>query len=214
MNKKIINITEELRKKNVSNLILNKEDEDYLLILFKIDGNLDNLTERESITIYNKIYALNNSDNITVKPLYRPKTFFIHNELASSLDRKRFKMYQYNIHSYSIQTLEETYNFPVIDDNEKVRYLYYSYYLNYYDFAIGFTKRNHLNEIKVTTDSFWKTAFIIMGTMASITEFFYPFILFVKDIIKMFCCQIKKQPLKDNEINVGNQNLELNEINV
>ena len=53
-----------------------------------------------------------------------------------------------------------------------------------------------------------------MGTMASITEFFYPFILFVKDIIKMFRRQIKKQPLKDNEINVGNQNLELNEINV
>ena len=120
-------------------------------------------------------------------------------------------MYQYNIHSYSIQTLEETYNFPVIDDNEKVRYFYN---FSYYNFGIFFSKRDHLNEIKVTTDSFWKTAIIIMGTMASITEFFYPFILFVKDIIKMFRRQIKKQPLKDNEINVGNQNLELNEINV
>ena len=121
-------------------------------------------------------------------------------------------MYQYNIHSYSIQTLEETYNFPVIDDNEKVRCFYN--FSNYYNFGIFFSKRDHLNEIKVTTDSFWKIAIIIMGTMASITEFFYPFILFVIDIIKMFRRQIKKQPLKDNEINVGNQNLELNEINV
>ena len=69
LNKTDINIIEELRKKKVPNLILNKEGEDYLYILFKIDGNLDNYYESGDIKIYNKIYALNNSDNITVKTL-------------------------------------------------------------------------------------------------------------------------------------------------
>ena len=51
--------------------------------------------------------------------------------------------------------------------------------------------------------------------MCIIIRLIYSFILLLKDIIKFYCCEIKKRkPLKENEINVGNKNLELSEVNV
>ena len=38
------------------------------------------------------------------------------------MKKKEFKRYKFNIHSHSIQALNKIYNFPVIDDNEMVRY--------------------------------------------------------------------------------------------
>ena len=217
LNKKFINITEELKAYNISNLILNKEFEDFLSIFFKINENLDNLPEKSGyITIINKIYSLNNSgNNISVDTWFRTKRFDIYDEVNSLLDKKKFKRYQYDIHSYSIQILDEPpYNFPIIDDNERVRYLYNK---TDYNFGFYFSKRNHLNTIKVTTEPFFKKAFDVIGSIALVTEIIIPFLFYLKDKIriKMCCFSVeKKDGLKDNEIDVGNQNRELNEINV
>ena len=218
LNKKFINIKEELKKAyNISNLILNKEFEDFLSIFFKVNENLDNLPEESGyITIINKIYSLNNSgNNISVDTWFRSKIFYIYDEVNSLLDKKKFKRYQYDIHSYSIQILDEPpYNFPIIDDNERVRYFYNK---TDYNFGFYFSKRNHLNTIKVTTEPFFKKAFDVIGSIALVTEIIIPFLFYLKDIIriKMCCFNIKKKDgLKDNEIDVGNQNRELNEINV
>lgn len=218
LNKKFINIKEELKKAyNISNLILNKEFEDFLSIFFKVNENLDNLPEESGyITIINKIYSLNNSgNNISVDTLFRTKRFDIYDEVNSLLDKKKFKRYQYDIHSYSIQILDEPpYNFPIIDDNERVRYFYNK---TDYNFGFYFSKRNHLNTIKVTTEPFFKKAFDVIGSIALVTEIIIPFLFYLKDEIriKIRCFIIKKKDgLKDNEIDVGNQNRELNEINV
>ena len=217
LNKKHINITEELKAYNISNLILNKEFEDFLSIFFKVNENLDNLPEESGyITIINKIYSLNNSgNNISVDTWLRSKRFDIYDEVNSLLDKKKFKRYQYDIHSYSIQILDEPpYNFPIIDDNERVRYFYNE---PDYNFGFYFSKRNHLNTIKVTTEPFFKKAFDVIGSIALVTEIIIPFLFYLKDIIRIkMCCFIikKKDGLKDNEIDVGNQNRELNEINV
>ena len=217
LNKKFINITEELKAYNISNLILNKEFEDFLSIFFKVNENLDNLPDESGyITIINKIYSLNNSgNNISVDTLFRTKRFDIYDEVNSLLDKKKFKRYQYDIHSYSIQILDEPpYNFPIIDDNERVRYFYNK---TDYNFGFYFSKRNHLNTIKVTTEPFFKKAFDVIGSIALVTEIIIPFLFYLKDKIriKMCCFNIKKKDgLKDNEIDVGNQNRELNEINV
>ena len=217
MNKKHINITEELKAYNISKLILNKEFKDFLSIFFKVNENLDNLPDESGyITIINKIYSLNNSgNNISVDTLFRYKRFDIYDEVNSLLDKKKFKRYQYDIHSYSIQILDEPpYNFPIIDDNERVRYFYNK---TDYNFGFYFSKRNHLNTIKVTTEPFFKKAFDVIGSIALVTEIIIPFLFYLKDEIriKMCCFNIKKKDgLKDNEIDVGNQNRELNEINV
>ena len=217
LNKKHINITEELKAYNISNLILNKEFKDFLSIFFKVNENLDNLPDESGyITIINKIYSLNNSgNNISVDTLFRYKRFDIYDEVNSLLDKKIFKRYQYDIHSYSIQILDEPpYNFPIIDDNERVIYFYNKID---YNFGFYFSKRNHLNTIKVTTEPFFKKAFDVIGSIALVTEIIIPFLFYLKDEIRIkMCCFIikKKDGLKDNEIDVGNQNRELNEINV
>ena len=217
LNKKFINITEELKAYNISNLILNKEFEDFLSISFKVNENLDNLPEESgNIKIKNKIYSLNNSrNNISVDTWLRSKIFYIYDEVNSLLDKKKFKRYQYDIHSYSIQKLDEPpYNFPIIDDNERVRYFYNKID---YNFGFYFSKRNHLNTIKVTTEPFFKKAFDVIGSIALVTEIIIPFLFYLKDKIRIkMCCFTtkKKDGLKDNEIDVGNQNRELNEINV
>ena len=203
-----------LKKKNVSNLILNKEYVDFILILFKINGNLDS-RECGNIKIFNKMFSLNNTDNnIEVDIMYKPLYFDIFNELASYQENTKFKRYQYDVHSYSIQTLNETYNFPIIDEHEKIRY-FYKAPADFYQFGAYLSKINYLNSIKVSTDSFKEIAFNSLGTMCIIIRLIYPFILLLKDIIKFYCCEIKKRkPLKENEINVGNKNLELSEVNV
>lgn len=51
--------------------------------------------------------------------------------------------------------------------------------------------------------------------MAAITEFVYPFLLFIKDKMKMASIKKvsdEKKPFKDNETNNDNKNFELNEI--
>ena len=217
LNKNHINITEELKAYNISKLILNKEFKDFLSIFFKVNENLDNLPEESGyITIINKIYSLNNSgNNISVDTWFRSKRFDIYDEVNSLLDKKKFKRYQYDIHSYSIQILDEPpYNFPIIDDNERVRYFYNK---TDYNFGFYFSKRDHLNTIKVTTEPFFKKAFDVIGSIALVTEIIIPFLFYLKDEIriKMYCFTTKKKDgLKDNEIDVGNQNRELNEINV
>lgn len=217
LNKKFINITEELKAYNISNLILNKEFDDFLSIFFKVNENLDNLPDESgNIYIINKIYSLNNSgNNISVDTLFRYKRFNIYDEVNSLLDKKKFKRYQYDIHSYSIQILDEPpYNFPIIDDNERIGYFYNK---TDYNFGFYFSKRNHLNTIKVTTEPFFKKAFDVIGSIALVTEIIIPFLFYLKDEIRIkMCCFItkKKDGLKDNEIDVGNQNKELNEINV
>ena len=210
---KIINITDEFKKKNVSNLILNKEYNDFIAIFFKINGTLND-RECGQISIYYKMFVLNNTDNnIEVDTLYKPLHFEIYNELASYQDNKKFKTYLYNVHSYSIQALNETYNFPMIDEHEKYRYFYDV--PNFYNFGVYLSKKNYLNTLKVTTDSFKEIAFISFGSIGIIFELIFPFILLLKDIIKFYCCKFeKKKPLKENEINVGNKNLELSEVNV
>ena len=211
-NRKFINLTSELK---ASKLILNKEFEGYLSIFFKIDGNKE-LSESEEgqLMIVNKIFTLNSSDNdIRVEKIYRKKSFDIKEELISSKKKKEIKRYKYDVHSHSIQTLNENYNFPVIDDNEKVSYFHSNE--EFYNFGIYLSKKNYLSEIKITGDSIIEKWFDILGTMAAITEFVYPFLLFIKDKMKMASIKKvsdEKKPFKDNETNNDNKNFELNEI--
>ena len=117
------------------------------------------------------------------------------------------------INKITITVIDLFFNFPVIDDNEMVRYFHTED--EYYNFGIYLSKKNYLSKIKITGDSIIEKWIEILGTMAAITEFVFPFFLLINDKIKMKNfkkASDDKKPFKDNETKLDNRNFELNEI--
>ena len=113
---------------NVSKIILEDEFDDYLEFFFVIlKSNLKYLTADDRIQIFNGIYTLNmsegNLENIKVNRFNRTKIFYIKEELNNALKNNMPRKYQYYVRSHSIKTLNEEYNFSVIDDNANIREL-------------------------------------------------------------------------------------------
>jgi len=123
---------------NVSEIILEDEFDDYLLFFFVFSkSNSKNLTVEDKIQIFNGIYTLNmsegNLEDIKVNRLNRTKVFYIKEELNNALKINMLRKYQYYVRSHSIKTLNEEYNFSVLDDNENIR-----------DFPLEFEENNSL----------------------------------------------------------------------
>ena len=74
-----------------------------------------------------------NLEDIKVNRLNRTKVFYIKEELNNALKINMLRKYQYYVRSHSIKTLNEEYNFSVLDDNENIR-----------DFPLEFEENNSL----------------------------------------------------------------------
>ena len=177
---------------NVSELILRKEFIDRLLISFKINDNLAQIEGKKGkITISNLMHYLNSS-NLKVDTFYKEKYFYIEDELLFRQPNE-FKRYQYFVHSRSIDNINETYNFPIIDENE-----YFKSIKDENDhFGIYLIKKNLLSHIKVE-DKFCENLLYILGLMSLITEFIYPLLIpHIRDLCRKFCI---KRPVDNHEL--------------
>ena len=102
-------------------------------------------------------------------------------------------MNYYFVHSRSIDNINETYNFPIIDENE-----YFKSIKDENDhFGIYLIKKNLLSHIKVE-DKFCENLLYILGLMSLITEFIYPLLIpHIRDLCRKFCI---KRPVDNHEL--------------
>ena len=210
---------------NVSKIILEDEFDDYLEFFFVIlKSNLKYLTADDRIQIFNGIYTLNmsegNLENIKVNRFNRTKIFYIKEELNNALKNNMPRKYQYYVRSHSIKTLNEEYNFSVIDDNANIRELPMEFKANdsYVYFVVIFSKKLFYDKFEIVGDSFWNIFISYFGTVAAIYEFIIPLIIFLFHKLRLTLRDVKdknqkeKKLLKDNE-SVPKTVNELNDIN-
>lgn len=188
---------------NVSDLILEKEFEDALEIYFRINDDLTKIEDKNGIiVIYNKIYFLNTS-NYEIKDFYRLKKFFIEDEIYSIEPKnefKSFKRYDYFVHARSIESLEETKNFAIIDENEKFRIIHEKGFPAH--FAVRLTKRKFISRVKVIKEGLREKFEHYFGIITFAFEIILPLIRHLIDYRKKYNSikQSEKQPLRENEI--------------
>ena len=210
---------------NVSKIILEDEFDDYLEFFFVIlKSNLKYLTADDRIQIFNGIYTLNmsegNLENIKVNRFNRTKIFYIKEELNNALKNNMPRKYQYYVRSHSIKTLNEEYNFSVIDDNANIRELPVELESNssYVYFVVIFSKKLFYDKFEIVGDSFGNIFISYFGTVAAIYEFIIPLIIFLFHKLRLTLRDVKdknqkeKKLLKDNE-SVPKTVNELNDIN-
>ena len=210
---------------NVSQIILEDESDDYLDFFFVIlKPNLEYLTDKDRIEILNGIYTLNmsegNLEDIKVTRFNRTKVFYIKEELNNALKINMPRKYQYYVRSHSIKTLNEEYNFSVIDDNANIRELPVELESNssYVYFVVIFSKKLFYDKFEIVGDSFWNIFISYFGTVAAIYEFIIPLIIFLFHKLRLTLRDVKdknqkeKKLLKDNE-SVPKTVNELNDIN-
>ena len=149
--------------------------------------------------------------------------YYIENELLLSRKANELKVYEYDILSYSIKTLNNTYTFPVISYNEKIRYLAkeLNKKIGDYNFEVKLVKLNYLKSIELKGNSFEKIFRNSYGTISSGLNLF-AIILFIiyfcrkygYKICPKICDKRKKNSLTNNEVNPNNINIrELNDLN-
>ena len=210
---------------NVSQIILEDESDDYLefFFLFK-KPNLKYLTNKDRIEILNGIYTLNmsegNLEDIKVTRFNRKKVFYIKEELNNALKINMPRKYQYYVRSHSIKTLNEEYNFSILDDNENIREFPVEFERNssFVYFEVIFSKKVFYDKFEIVGDSFWNIYLSFFGTVAAIYEFVIPFIIFLYHKLRLLLREVKnekqeeKELLKDNEL-VPKPVIELNDKN-
>ena len=197
---------------NVSKIILEDEFDDYLEFFFVIlKSNLKYLTADDRIQIFNGIYTLNmsegNLENIKVNRFNRTKIFYIKEELNNALKNNMPRKYQYYVRSHSIKTLNEEYNFSVIDDNANIRELPVELESNssYVYFVVIFSKKLFYDKFEIVGDSLGNIFISYFGTVAAIYEFILPLIIFLFHKLRLTLRDVKdknqkeKKLLKDNE---------------
>ena len=210
---------------NVSEIILEDEFDDYLLFFFVFSkSNSKNLTVEDKIQIFNGIYTLNmsegNLEDIKVNRLNRTKVFYIKEELNNALKINMLRKYQYYVRSHSIKTLNEEYNFSVLDDHENIRDFPLEFEENnsLFSFVVIFSKKIYYDKFEIVGDSFWHIYLSFFGTVAAIYEFVIPFIIFLYHKLRLLLREVKnekqeeKELLKDNEL-VPKPVIELNDKN-
>ena len=206
----------------VSELKPEKEFQDSLSFYFSIKNSIKNT--KAAIKIWNKMYDFDPSIDLNNAKEYRRGMFYyIENELLLSIKANELKVYEYYILSYSIKTLNNTYTFPVISNNEKIRYLAKELKKNIgdYNFAVNLVKLNYLKSIELKGNSFEKIFRNSYGTISSGLNLI-AIILFIIYFCRKYGCKIcpkicdkrKKNSLTNNEVNPNNINIrELNDLN-
>ena len=211
INKTEIDVKSEL---NITNLILEDEDEDELNIFFGYNEGF----KEEIIELQNEIYSFDMHENdFKVKKQTRKKKFYVDEEFYFSSMKKEPRIFEYYVRSHSIKTLDKTYNFSVIDDNYNLRPFPKDFLRSDspFLFDIKLKKKKFLNSLEVISDSFLKIYFNLFGTIVAYYEFFIP----------LFCycgCRIRlslrkrnhqmEQNLTQNESSHQKNDLELNNI--
>lgn len=218
-NKMIKDIKSELK---IPNLTLEDENE-YLIIGFSF--NEKNITKEQEkfsfIELENGIYTFNMSQkDFKVRKESRRKIFIIEEELYFSSKKKEPRFYQFFIRSHSIKTLNETYEFPVIDDHYNIIPTPIDF-INEKDlkFAIFLRKKKLLNSLEIIGDSQYKIFWDSFGTVAAIFEFLIPIILYFWENIKLLIIKLstklcpKEQNSQSEQIkqSLQSQNLIANE---
>lgn len=186
-----IDIKSELK---ANNLILEDEDKDFIAIGFFLNGK--NFSDG-SIEIQNEIYTFNMSEkDFKAKKQIRKKRFEIKEELYYSSKKREPRFYQYYIRSHSIKTLNESYNFSVIDDNYNIRPRpldLENLESTNFIFAIIFKKKKFLNSLEIIGDSFFNILWNSFGTIVAIYEFLIPSVFFLIKDKRKLCLREKNQ---------------------
>lgn len=179
--------------------------DDYLLFGFKINEKNEKNLISKKIYMNNTIYSLNREYKIS--SIVISNIYYLANEVLLSKKNNHIKTYYYNILSNLIKIGDNNYTFPIIDDNEVVRYKPFelSYTKGNNDFNIRLEKRkNYLNIIEVKYDSFKEIFFWSFGTIAIVIEI----------IIPLFYCLYQKARLCSRKIFKSNSISNSNDINL
>lgn len=199
----------------VSELKPEKQFQDSLSFYFSIKNSINNT--KAAIKIWNKMYDFDPSIDLNNAKEYKlGKFYYIENELLLSRKANELKVYEYYILSYSIKTLNNTYTFPVISNNEKIRYLAKELKkkIGDYNFAVDLVKLNYLKSIELKGNSFEKIFRNSYGTISSVLNLFAIIVVIIYfcrkygcKICPKICDKKKKNSLTNNEVNPNNINI-------
>ena len=206
----------------VSELKPEKQFQDSLSFYFSIKNSINNT--KAAIKIWNKMYDFDPSIDLNnAKEYKRGKFYYIENELLLSRKANELKVYEYYILSYSIKTLNNTYTFPVISNNEIIRYRpkELNKKIGDYNFEVRLVKLNYLKSIELKGNSFEKIFRNSFGTISSGLNLFAIIVVIIYfcrkygyKICPEICDKRKKNSLTNNKVNPNNINIrELNDLN-
>ena len=157
----------------VSELKPEKQFQDSLSFYFSIKNSINNT--KAAIKIWNKMYDFDPSIDLNNAKEYKIGNFYyMENEFLLSRKANELKVYEYYILSYSIKTLNNTYTFPVISNNERIRYRpkELNPKIEDYNFVVNLVKLNYLKSIELKGNSFEKIFRNSFGTISSVLNLF------------------------------------------
>ena len=206
---------------NDSEIILEDEFEDYLLFVF-YGSSPAVIEDSDSVALINGIYSINMTEgdnkNVQIKQYYRRKIFNIKKECSYASKDNGPRIYEYYVRSHSIKTLNEEYNFPVIDDYGNNFFdlsLNYNQSFIYIYFGIQLKKKIFLDSFEIIGESWLKIWWNSLGTIVAIFEFILPLLVYWFDLLRLSLRGTNpknKELLKDNESMPKTIN-EMNDIN-
>ena len=213
-----INVSSEL---NDSEIILEDEFEDYLVFAFY--GSSPAVIEDSiSVVLINGIYTINMTEgdnkNVQINKYYRQKIFNIKKECSYASKDNGPRIYEYYVRSHSIKTLNEEYNFPVIDDYGNNFFdlsLNYNQSFIYIYLGIQLKKKIFLDSFEIIGESCFNIWWNSLGTIVAIFEFILPLLVYWFDLLRLSLRATNpknKKLLKDNESMPKTIN-EMNDIN-
>ena len=202
---------------NVSEIILEHEFKDSLIFIFFISK----LKHYGYVDIINGIYTGNmsegNNKDIEINKFDRVKSFMIEEEFNYTFKYNVSRIYQYYVRSHSIKTLNEEYNFSVIDDNENIRSLPFEVKpkTSIYYFAVILKKKTFYDSLEVVGESWFDIWWDSFGTITSIYEFIIPLLIYCFHKLRL---SLREENPKDKKLLRDNESTpktirEMNDIN-
>ena len=191
---------------NDSEIILEDEFKDYLLFFF-FGSSPAVIEDSDSVVLINGIYSINMTEgdnkNVQIEQYYRRKTFNIKKECSYASKDNGPRIYEYYVQSHSIKTLNEEYNFPVIDDYGKNFFdlsLDYNQSFTYLYFGIQLKKKIFLDSFEIIGESCFDIWWKSLGTIVAIFEFTLLLLVYLFERRSLRGTNPKnKKLLKDNE---------------
>jgi len=191
---------------NDSEIILEDEFEDYLVFSF-YGSSPAVIEDSDSVVLINGIYTINMTEgdnkNVQINKYYRQKIFNIKNECSYASKNNVPRIYEYYVRSHSIKTLNEEYNFPVIDDygnNFIDLSLNYNQSFIYFYFGIILRKKIFLDSFEIIGESCFDIWWKSLGTIVAIFEFTLLLLVYLFERRSLRGTNPKnKKLLKDNE---------------
>ena len=201
---------------NDSEIILEDEFEDYLWFAF-YGSSPAVIEDSDSVVLINGIYTINMTEgdnkNVQINKYYRQKIFNIKKECSYASKDNVPRIYEYYVRSHSIKTLDEEYNFPVIDDygnNFIDLSLNHNQSPTHPYFGIILRKKIFFNSFEISCFNIWWNS---LGTIVAIFEFTLLLLVYLFDRLSLRGTNPKnKKLLKDNESMPKTIN-EMNDIN-